>query len=739
MLHEILLALSGHRSPIFDSGADGIPLLAPAEKSLLHRLDHIATLHRDIRGQCQTILKYHKSMVCKTTANGIIQTQLGQFQQLILRVEEQAITRDAMRVGAYNILPLASICNDFEPWCRRLEWLWDAVSFVAPASSDGSALAETSACHGAALLDRIRRDSKTGYPDIQQAALTLLALAEKAWLRQLMQYFLKPGSVGDAAIDLFLVQHQDRRDETATGLSIDSTKLPIFVTHEAASSILFIGKTLKYLTTADEETMSISSTHQRLPIMEVAKQFQPLAQLQSPIASSSFSSAVSKVRAALSQRIAGGLLPIRQIVRTVTLLRQFFLVGRPAFVDALITEADKLLLSRRSRIKNTPLRLGSSLAGVMMKEGEINSVLSKAFISLSPYINKDESVDNDLEWAREHLRMTIATPSSSGQERPPVEAKSLKPFHDFLLSTPARLDLSLEAPLDLFLSARDVETYSAIHSYVLSIQRGRSHVADLWHLTAARKDHPAPVGPPRSNRPGTMRVLNANREKAYERMRAMRTTWTTASSVVFLLTELGNYLVAEVIGSSWDAFSLWINGNAKGREKNVEDRLAASTSSLSLQPTEGLPQDPELLSEAHRLYLKSLVQALLLTEGDYLQVLHSLLKQVEHFVAVISRLLHVQHNLDLQAEGVVYGGTHNYEEEEHEVYEEVLGAGEAVGSDAKRLTVELQKIDAARAERGPAGDTLFQEASTGFEPWKGYGVDRLLLRLDVSDEQRLAT
>jgi len=52
MLHEVLLSLSGHPSPIFDT--DKQSLLSPQEAALLSNIGKLAKRHRELRGRAES-------------------------------------------------------------------------------------------------------------------------------------------------------------------------------------------------------------------------------------------------------------------------------------------------------------------------------------------------------------------------------------------------------------------------------------------------------------------------------------------------------------------------------------------------------------------------------------------------------------------------------------------------------------------------------------------------------------
>src|SRR5947207_1508787 len=136
MLHELLLSLSGHPSPLFSPAVNidgqqsvrrGLPLLSPSEQALTSTLAQIGSLHCQLVKHTQKISSSHPSTICRAVATSISAKQLTNFQQTVCAIEKQILTRDSTRVGAYDIVPLSSLVGEFSGWSRRLEWLWKLV------------------------------------------------------------------------------------------------------------------------------------------------------------------------------------------------------------------------------------------------------------------------------------------------------------------------------------------------------------------------------------------------------------------------------------------------------------------------------------------------------------------------------------------------------------------------------------------------------------------------------------
>ncbi len=181
MLHEILLSLSGHPSPLLTANAKGTTspfILSPPEKALLASVAHLTDLHCKLLFDTDRITSTHASCICQAVALSIRSTHLAKFQQKVLQVENGILQRDAGSVGAYNIVPLTAIVGEFSEWTRRMEWFREVTEFM------------TKGCTGAQIIDKLCESVQTGYSDIEEVAVHLVKVSETAWLKQASAWIL---------------------------------------------------------------------------------------------------------------------------------------------------------------------------------------------------------------------------------------------------------------------------------------------------------------------------------------------------------------------------------------------------------------------------------------------------------------------------------------------------------------------------------------------------------------------
>lgn len=765
MLHEILLSLSGHPSALFDTprGAEGLkpdayPLLSPPEAELLSSIGRLSRLHRLTRETASRISSSHPSTICRALATAITSSHLARFQQKVLDVESRILRKDASAVGAYNIVPLAGVVGEFDEWTRLMEWLWSLVSFVMPPDSNKDGLQHIAdhktLSSGAAIIDKLRHEAQTGYPDIEEAALDLGKVAETAWLKQLSTWLLYGRLPTFGATDFFIQKAID--EVTEVQFVVNNKLLPKFVSQQTASSILFIGKSLnqiRALENASNAPVAILSRASELELLPV--HLQHLSAVTAPISSAGLLEAVAAIRLSLSRNMLQHLLPLPKIIEILTLLQEFFLLGRGEFAVAFVTEANERIRSRH-RIPGRALqsKVGQSLQGVLLKEGEITAVLARTWSVLSTLSGEEEHSDDGLDLAMDVIHLALhkssnSRPATPGRAKGTIESLpkiSNVVFNDLLLSVPTSLTMDIRSPLDLFITNTDIDTYSSINAYLLAVRRAHLRLADLWRQSSIRREHPAPPAPQYSSTPSGKAILRARRQRTNARGREMRKVWATCGAAIFLLSESGAYFEGEVVQESWKHFREWIirpeqRPSSPGRPQSsasavmpnrITELSPPDSPSVgfrrSVTDSERSPHDPESLASAHRRFLDSITYSLLLTDFSFTRSLREFFTHVDELVAFVTRLQIIQQNLDLEEDGVV-DDLANYAQEEKEVELELDRARKRVDSDLKSLVARLREIDAERVGSSPypRQSTL---RSDGYEPWRVGGVDRLLMKLD---------
>ncbi len=755
MLHELLLALSGHPSPLLhhptDKPASGSlhEHLSPAENVLLQRLaQDLGEKHKNVRDNAARISSTHPSTVCRAIATAITLTHLEKFQQTILDVEKDILDENPSFVGAYNIVPLSGIAGAFDGWSRKLQWLLSLVNYVQEGVTLGEGNKEHPPCTAAHVINWLRDSANTGYPDIEQLSYQLIEVAERAWLRLLSAWVLYGKLPSLRTTDFFV--HRSVRGGEQEGVNeeyeVKQHLIPNFVLLSTASSVLFIGRSINNIRNRASAMDQGLWNRQSPELALLPSHLEHLSLLKPPISASSFSTAISSVRLSLSQNVLQRLLPISKVIEILRILRDFFLLERGEFAIALITAADQRLASRQSRFAD---KLGtknaSGLKSAIIKEGEVSAVLARTWAAMvSLQSADDEDIDEDLELARDLVSLSLKSlgpmPNENGSGIMPT-------FDDLLLPSPTTLTLHIPSPLDLFLTSSEVQTYSHIHAYLLTLRRAHHRLAETFLLSVLRRDHPSPKAPSHLPSQIQLKIVERMRHRANYRVKLLRPVWATISSAAFLLAELAAYLEGEVVKSSWIAFHTWLDPNSSSKTSSSRPGTSSSATSFAplnsnaslplrrsvqTQNTKILNHDPETITRAHRAYLSSLTHALLLTTPEFTTRLRSLMDAVDHLSALMQRLETVYRNLDLEADMGVVDTFSNYKAEERDLLREVDGARWNVEKGMKGVVRALREIDADRTGGGSRAIDMggLDPENDVFIPERAGGLDRLLMKLD---------
>ncbi|KND92124.1 hypothetical protein TOPH_03012 [Tolypocladium ophioglossoides CBS 100239] len=750
MLHEILLSLSGHPSPLLlppNPESHALAGVTPPERQLLAAAAHLSDMHIKLIAYTSQISASHPSTICRAVATAIHSVHLSAFQRKVLEVEESILRDDPALVGAYNIVPLTAVMGEFQQWTRRMEWLRETVRFILAREKDAAA------CQGAELINRLRTELQSGYQDVAEAALSLVTVAETAWLKQVSAWVLY-GRLPRFGGGDFFVQESGPSEEDFTCVP---ERLPSFVTPAAASSMLFIGKSLNHVRAMGNINSGVGGLH------HISSKLQELGSLSFPLNSASFARTITSIRLSLSENTLQKILPLAKVVEMLQLLREFFLLGRGEFALALTREADEKIRHRWRRAGNLAYEKDDGLKNVTVKDGEVAAVLNRTWAVLASMQGQHADEDEQMELARDLLRLQLiksrpSVPMSTEQGLSPEAASLLEtaPFRTMLFSVPAMLSVELPSPLDMVISPSDLQIYSCINSYLLSLRRAHIRLTDLWKITSLRRHHPGPRGA------GEHAVLLRKRWSA--RSSSMRSSWTTASAAIFFLGETEAYLQTEIVEGMWEAFSTWLTGNDTRRDRR-DGRSGAATPARHATARDGTDSedededvfmhewnrsdqgkgtaghkkpthDPQTLSIAHTLYLRTLVHRLLLTQPTFTEPLYALLIHIDHLVSHIQRLHAIFTSIDLETDAGVVDAFADLEREEREVMallrrvegkvrkgiEEVVDALRLLESDSDFLA-EWE------AEGAVAGDDGSSEGHA-YAPGRIGGVNRLLMKLD---------
>lgn len=694
MLHEILLALAGHPSPLLEQNerASGLAI-SFSEEQLLAKIDTLSRLHRRLRQHLDTVVKRHQSVICRAVANSLLQIHLERFVSKILDVEASILRRDTSTVGAYDIVPLADVVSQFAHWQRRMAWFWDLAIFMSPVDQE----VKQTACTGSALIDRLRADAQTGFPEIEEASVELSRVAELAWLKQLAAWLLY-GDISFLGEDDFFLQ---REKDDLGNLSFRTRRelVPKFVSNATIGSILFIGRSLQQLLQSQTIDGSRMAKNSKLDML-VSTHSKLLSELTLPIVPVQLNHNIIAIRASLSRNVLRDLLPMRAVRISFQALRRFFLLSDGDFATCLINEAERRAEARWRNMdrlaQQDPIK---ALQGLSVKDAETSQVLRQTLKLITSMKQEDNEVEV-VEFAKRHLSLNTArrapsrpsTADNSADSRVKLSSVS---FNDLLFASPTSLTLQIKPPFDLFLTAFDIGIYTHINAYLTAVRRAQLRLEDLWRRNTARR-------------------LSGSAH-ATQYTIALRKTWATCSAALLLLSEISAYLASDVMGPSYERFERWAC-------EEYHDTSDVSTA-------EATQKDPETLAAGHRAFLDSLAYALLLADHGYTTNMRSLLGAIDRLIALFIRVLDIWHK-DKPVKTLGNNTSTDLEDHEHKrLQHELDKACNKVDNDRRNIVTRLRDLHQLRIGSDRHYDVKGRDTG-GFEPWRAGGLDHLLIKLE---------
>ena len=707
MIHELLLALSGHPSPLLKSEISKDSVLAehlsPPELTLLQRLAHdLGGKRVQIHNDASSIISSHPSIVCRAVANAIISVHLAHFQERIIQIERDLLQQKPNLVGAYNVVPLSGIVIAFDGWKEKLDWLAHLVRDMHVRSPDSRRQQKSDLCDSKQIIEHLRRSALTGYPDIEKMAEELGKVAESTWLKQASLWILY-GELPSSKCDFFIHPVQDNESREVSGVwTIDQGLVPNFVVASTASSILFVGKILNDVgkTSSDIKALSPGKRPSVFPFLY--KHIEHLSAIAYPINTTELSAAVSAIRKSISENLLQNLLPTHKTLEILQVLRQFFLLDNGVFTVALINAADERLAA--NQIASTDRHASGEWLGLdslTIKRSEVSSVLARTWTSIATYPDTNPHGDGDaLELAQSLLRLSI------GSLKGPVEQKGdahgghrssmLATFDDLLLPTPTTLSMSIPRPLDLYFTSSAIDVYSQIHAYLLSIRRASHQLNKLYLLSKLRRQSLA---------------------RSSCTTKPMRTVWASVTSVIYVLSELGDFMQGAIVRQSWEAFTEGLQPSVSTAGSRPSTGLSKAEEDQS--PTGTSFRDPDAFVEVQDRFLDTLTKSLLLDHEPFTKELRSLLSAIDHLCALIQRMNYA-----------VDANVH----EQQSTLQDMEAAQRSMKKGLKAVVAALHVADRMRMEEAANPGTLYNLDVVDFVPWESKGMDHLLLKLGHFNE-----
>ncbi|KZT44454.1 hypothetical protein SISSUDRAFT_976958 [Sistotremastrum suecicum HHB10207 ss-3] len=580
MLADILLVLGGHESSLFPNhdgtlNRDLVQLLHPGEKDCLETLGRLAFRFRTVKKNAQDIqlAKTSSRYVCATCA--ALLTVLKDYEDLVVETEEKVLRRDdTVLPDQSNYLPLSSLKAVFVKWDAPLVVLEHLTTKLSIETWELGP-----------LIDFLLERSQTGF-DLVGSIFSRLALAvQLVWRVQLIAFLVH----GKLSAEDPLASPQDH-------LLLKSS-VPACISAQSRESISYIGRALA--------TVRLASPHKQPP-REMGVAHAESLRTVLPQDRHSFDRVISRIRTEVSEWLWLNILTKEAVDTAVVSLADYFLMRNGEFSLALVGEIDRLKFSRLT---------GRSKGSTLIREQDVHVAMLRA--SLGTTAQTDTSLTK--------LRFTMP----AGPQRallPSIMASSMDPgmsmlqtavsFHDFLLGTPLILTYQLVWPLDLFLQPADLETYSALFSYLTSLRKTHTHVLECWSSLS---------GAQRLRRKWT-NLGEGGTDDLEARHALLRRGWAVVREMLWFLDTFLGYVMTDVIDVQFRQLKGRLGGNSVGGKTE------------SSQNTEWANVlDFTSLRAMHTGYLVGILTGTLLSNAALASLLRSIFEICERFSGMVER------------------------------------------------------------------------------------------------------
>ncbi|KAL5004702.1 hypothetical protein ScPMuIL_018158 [Solemya velum] len=530
MLHEVLLALSGHSGGLFRENGGcievlgDVPFIQPSEIAILNRLCKLGTSYRlfanFIEQHGQTLSLQHDDSERKEDIHGLylktfchgLEKLLEDYRQVLLSLET-SILMDPH-------LPLSHLVRTLQEYERLFPALTSVIEQI-----------KSHKAHGCYILDILHKNGMSGLPIVRDSLNRILHVCHGVLFRQLCSWLLH-GSLYDPYKEFFIQRQigdspaiildtEDFDDDlgimgvtgrqlqkqlsmspaTSSAAShqfcLKADLLPTYIPVRVANKILFVGESIQMF-----ETDRKSSSLHRGSILKnqeekFAKDLHELSK-QTEFNGMAFEALIDKIRTHVAEHLWMLVVDDAALIAHLKIIKDFYLLGRGELYLAFIDQAQNLLRSPPT---------GTT-------EHDINMAYQQAARNV---LFNDETL-------LQRFKLTITTKTiernSSGSSSSSGQSTMVESGWNCL-----GLAYSVQWPLHIFFTTKSLEKYNRIFRFLLAVRRTQLDLQQCWGLHMHRKNK------------------TINQEDA--------ATWQLRTHMTFLVDNLQYYLQVDVIESQY--------------------------------------------------------------------------------------------------------------------------------------------------------------------------------------------
>lgn len=489
MLHELLLALSGHYGGAFKHTNEGIkvvpnlPFMPSSEVAVLNQLCKLGTFYKDFRDFIQhygsDILSHQTpgtedlhGLYVKCVCQGldcVLEDYRASLQEL-----EQEVLQDAH-------LPVAH----FSCKLQKYHLLFPALS---------STLEEivSNRAHGCYILDILYKNAMYGKPIVKDALNRILYYCHGLMYKQLAawmihgitsdpygEFFIQNAQKGLTAVSKEVEEEEDLGIMGVTGQQLqrihlksdDEDKknetehyciaadfLPSYIQPRVANKILFVGESVQMFE-KDKHKMKSSKggTIMSSREHEFGSDLQHLSK-QPEFNSISFETIIDKIRAHAAEYLWVIIVEESDLTNELSIMKDYFLLGRGELFLAFIDQAQHLL--------RCPVAAKT--------EHDVNRTFQHAA--------RNVLIDNDSLLQR--FRLTVPVPPKESRKSESVATAAVEPEIGW---TVLGLTYCVNWPLHIFFTPSMLEKYNRIFRFLLAVRRTQLDLQHCWSLQMFNK------------------------------------------------------------------------------------------------------------------------------------------------------------------------------------------------------------------------------------------------------------
>ncbi|KAF9330720.1 Gamma-tubulin complex component 4 [Linnemannia elongata] len=783
MLHELLITLSGYPGDIFKPfpfepeapttfAITDFPLLHPAEKEGLNRLAQLGFYFKEFntfitscrspsqqRGQITpsdgeaTNVPTPPGLYLRAMANAL-DKKLQSYRQVIVQTEAAILSGEDNLGG---IVPLSTISGRFAPY----QLVFPAIANLL---SDIESAALTEAPYsGGRLINLLQDRSASGVPIQKEWMTELLQGCCAVMLRQITSWVIH-GQIQDPFGEFFVVQlesshgagetNQGSRYSTGsfvrsraatssgpdtvspstvltgsaasspsikwqTGYGLDEQMIPAMIPTALAHAMLFIGKSIATVRQAKPKPIPIpQSITQRhldllLPLISTSSEKMEIKSVSDEVLNVNLLTAViHQIRKDIANHLWVVVQVGEKVVKTLESFKRYFLLCDGEFGLGLITALEEF---KRNRLSRMGQFITTTATSIGIRDHDLGGMLKKAA--------QDTPAQDDTALTSFEFRIVKPAQKLTGseQDQPPTFGM----FDDQLLGIPVRLTYTLSWPLDLFLTIEDLDQYSDVFAFLMTIRKSQVRLQQAWieiksltqRLTNRRRGGDARAYGRR------IKGTETDERNAEQEAEMLKHIAAFRSNMVFVVDCLWTYIQMDVIGPTYESL-------LEGIATHESDRKSSfSQSSTSATAT---PQSFDSIHSSHAEALYEIRRACLLTSASLSSSVKDILLRTEAFCGIIGRRAAGQ-------DGFQAGLGEELDDNMWQDWTDIIRLNQSFREDTEKLFTDLSAVSKSGSlGDGPAlkrsvsglGSSLLGNGPQSFDVIRQ--VDRLLLRLEYS-------